>query len=561
MLGMVVTLALAGCAKPAPIPTPIPTPTPTPTPTPSPTPTPKPAPTPAPTPTGPYGKLSAGVASFGTESFDPLGATGTTKMVMLSPMYDYLFREDPSGKQGRGIAESWEMAPDGLSWTIHVRKGVKFHNGDDLTAKDVKFTLERYAKEDTFYATMNSVLDRVELVDDYTVKVYCKGAQPDFWVFMSFEDAQQGMIMPKSYIEKVGAASFKQRPVGTGPFKFVRWVPGDMVEYEALDKHFRQVPGFKTFSIIMIPEETTRVAMLKTNQLDMVDIVIDSATEVEAAGLRAVGMSGANPGVNFYGTLDPRAKGMPTADVRVRQALSLAINREEIGNTLFHGKLQSPMPPSMRQKQPDIDTTYWRAEAGKAFRYDPAAAKQLLAEAGYANGFSFKFYTFPDSGAAYLPKLAEVIASYWLRIGVKAEVSPIDKGVFQGYRRSGPGNGPNDVIVGQACTNAPSGGSSAAIEVTKTYNADGPHKLAFGGSKDGPTGQIQTLSTAALTELNAAKRKDLLNQAIRIGMDTYTVAVVGTAPQLVGLGPRVDIAFPIGAEAIAMYAELAKHRK
>ncbi len=501
------------------------------------------------------------MSTFGTESFDPLTATGSTKQLLLSPIFDYLFRGDPTGKKGTGVAERWEMATDGLSWTVFVRKGVKFHNGDDLTAKDVKFSLDRYGVDDTFYAFVKNAQERVEVVDDYTVRVFTKGPQPYYWLFASFEDTQQGMVMPKGYFEKVGKDRFKLSPVGTGPFRFVRHVGGDLVEYEAQTQHYRQVSAFKKLITILVPEETTRVAMLKTGQLDIIDIGIESAAELEASGFRAGSLSGVHPGVNFYGSYDPRAKGMPTSDVRVRQALSLAINREEIGKNFFFGKLQSPLPPSMRQNQADIDLPFWRTEAAKVFRYDVEEAKRLLKEAGYANGFTFKLYTFPDSEAPYLPKLAEIIQAYWAKIGVKAEVIPVDKGTYQGWtQRTTPGSGSNDIIVGQAATNAPGGGTNAIRNLANTYAHDGPHKTLFGVAQGNPAFELPGLINAAFGEIDATKRNEMVAKAIRLGLDAYTVAVIGTAPTMAGLGPRVDISFPPGSQSIILNIENAKHR-
>ena len=117
-------------------------------------------------------------------------------------------------------------------------------------------------------------------------------------------------------------------------------VPGDRIEYEALDEHFRQVPAFKKLTFLQIPEETTRVAMLVTDQIDVALCSVGSVSRLKEAGLRTVNLDGEQLGVQFYGVYDPRAKGMPTADARVREALSLAINRDEITRTFFEGAFQ-----------------------------------------------------------------------------------------------------------------------------------------------------------------------------------------------------------------------------
>ncbi len=563
-VGLVGMLVLSSCAKPvpAPVPTPTPAPTPTPTPTSVPKPTPTPTPVPAPTPTGPYGELKVGETSFGIETFDPVTGSGSTHEFFLAPMLDYLVRGDPSGKKGTGIAERWEMATDGLSWVFYIRQGIKWHNGDALTAKDVKFTLDRYGSTAALGTYIRGAQDHVDLVDDYTVRVYTKGVQPFYKGFINFEQGQEGMILPKDYIEKVGLDNFKRRPVGSGSFKFSRYVPADMVVFEAVGNHWRQTPAFKTLSLILIPEETTRVAMLRTGQLDAIDVGIESAAELEAAGLRAAALAGVHPGLYFHGTYEPGAKGMPASDVRVRQALSLAINRDEIGRMFFRGKMQSAMPPYMLQNQPEIDLPYWKAEAAKVFRYDPEEAKRLLTAAGYANGFSIKVYTYPDGGAPYLPKLAEVVQGYWAKIGVKTEVVPVDKGTYQKWRPpAGPNRGPGEPLVGQVALNAPGGSAIVARGLANIYVVGGAYNLLSGAPDGSSAAELLKLAADIMVEPDYAKRYEMVAKAIRMDMDAMVLSVIGTVPAMAGLGPSVDIEFPVGALSIAMYTEFAKHRK
>ncbi len=460
-----------------------------------------------------------------------------------------------------GIAESWEVAPDGLSWIFHIRKGIKFHNGDTLTAKDVKFTLDRFGSKDALNVFIRDTQERVEVVDDYTVRVYTKGIQPQYVVYVDFENAQQGFIMPKDYFEKVGIDKFKLSPVGTGPFKFVRHVPADMVEYQAVANHWRQTPAFKTLTLILVPEETTRLAMLRTGQLDATEISIESVPEMEAAGFKTRSLSGVMPSIYIHGAYDSRAKGMPAADVRVRQALSLAINRDEIGKTFFQGKIQPPMPPYMRLNQAEIDLTVWKAEAAKAYRYDLEEAKRLLKEAGYANGFSIKLHAYPDGGAPWMPKLAEVIQGYWLKIGVKTEIVPMQKATLQGWYWGGPNRSPVDALVGQVSLNSPGGSPSPARGLMNIFTVQGNYVLLSGSAQDSDAGQLLKLATNLMTEPDINKRKEMLTRALRTGIDTWVFANIGTVPGMSAFGPRVDLELPVGAHSISMHVEYTKHLK
>ncbi len=562
-LGLVVLLTLAGCAKPTPTPVPTPTPIPTPEPSPAPTPAPNPAPTPVPNPTptpvGPYGELMVGVSTFSNETFDAVKATVATLHNLLVPMFDYLIMMDPSEKVSKGIAEKWEMAPDGLSWTFYIRKGITFHDGSTITANDVKFSLDSYTRSDALLAYIRDMQERAEVMDDYTVRIYTKGVQPFYARWVNFIPGNQGMIMPKDYITKRGLEYFNLHPIGTGPFRFMRRVPGDMVEYEALARHYRQIPAFKKLGVILVAEETTRVAMLKTGALDVIEIGVDNTGDIEAAGLRTATLSGNYGMVHFWGAYDSRAKNMPVADVRVRRALSLAINRDEIGRTLFVGKLSPPMPPMMWPNQPEIDLAYWKKQSAEYYRYDPQMATQLLKEAGYANGFSIKLYSYISSVTSYIPKLAEVIQGYWLKIGVKAEIANVDDAFIKARRRSGPNRGPSDELVGTASMFGSDGKPIPILALQAMFWSQGNFDLTSGNS--GKTPELDSLITAAVVEPNETKRIEMTAKAIQLIMDSWTALGIGTVPTMAAIGPRVDIDFPAGALTITGYAENAKHRQ
>ncbi len=485
----------------------------------------------------PTGNLRIAVGTSAPQTFDPITANRVQNMYVQAPMFDFLVRTDDTGKNV-GVAENVEMAKDGLSWTFQLHKGVKFHDGSDLTAKDVKYSLERYATEKgNYYSEMSTMQDRVEIVDDYTVKVYTKGVQPYYSLFVSFNPGQQGMIMPMDYIQKNGVAAFAQHPVGSGPFKFVRYVPGDRIEYEAVASHFRQTPAFKNLSLMFVPEEATRVAMLKTGEVDIVDIGLDSVADVEKAGLKTANLAGSQIFIPFYGTYDARAKALPTADVRVRNALNLAIDRNELNKTFFAGKLQPPMPPGQALDQPELDAAQWKEQAGKIYRFDLEEAKRLLKEAGFADGFSLKFYSYNPGSGPYLPRLAQVIQGYWQKIGVKAELAPVDWSAFSPWRSSGPNKGPDDKIVGQCSLHVTSGNPIPTRALSAMFWSQGTFALT--GKPNGVAG-LDDLITNAQAEPDAAKRKDMIAKIMQMTMDAHVWEVVGTVPVMVGVGALVD---------------------
>ncbi len=547
ILGLISVTAFTSCAKPANEPSSTTAPAIKPTTSISPTAT----KTQTATPTGPYGELRIALNSFQTEQVDHiLGSYGDMTNV-FSPMLEWMFRSEGS-QLIPGVIEKWELAPDGLFWTYYVTKGIKFHNGEDLTAADIKFSLDRFTSAQARYADLRTVIQRSEVVDDYTVRLYTSGKQPFLPTISAFWSPGYGVVMPKDYIEQQGIDRYKAHPVGAGPFKFVRHVAGDLIEYEALNTHWRQTPNFKKLSMILVPEETTRMAMVKTGSADVMDASMEAASEAEASGLEVGKLRGENTLVHLYGTCDPRAAGMPTTDIRVRQALSLAIDRQEINKTLFYGVLRPVMPPWIGPSSMDVDVPYWMDYAAKVFRYDPDEAKRLLAEAGYSNGFNIRFYAANQSGVPYQQKLAEVIHAYWKRIGVNGQLIPMDWGGLKPMLQPSP----VAECVGQAAM--ASGGDSP---MTVKYLTIPFHsKLRTYALLDKSMPELDSLIDAANVETDTAKRRDLIAKAIKMSAETFTAIPIGGVPGLAVLGPRVSIEFPALAQAIALYADIAKHK-
>jgi peptide/nickel transport system substrate-binding protein len=470
----------------------------------------------------------------------------------LGPILDYVIVPDGRGLKG-GLVEKWEMAPDGLSWIYHVRKGIKFQDGSDMTAKDVKFSLDGYISNDAFVRLLPPLVDHIDLVDDYTVRVYSQGTQPDLPWFTSCSSVSSGPgeVIPKAYIDQHGWTYFENHPMGSGPWKFVSQVYGDMIEYEAKDKHWQQAPEFKKFTLILMPEETTRVASLKTGEVDAIDVGLDSAYELEKAGYSTGEFIGYSSMVMLHGAYQTGAG--PIADVRVRHALSMAINRDEINKTFFYGKSSPPGPPWESEDSGDYDLSYWMDYAAKAWRYDPAAATQLLKDAGYPNGFKIQLWTYPMEGAPYLPNLAQIVQGYWLKIGVNAQIVPTDDGYFRPLRNTL--KAPN--MIGAASTYRNSCGPNSPRNIASGYSSVQQSICLVGKAMP----DLDNLITLAGQEMDPTKKADLISKAIQISFDTWTTLMIGRVPNMVAMGPRVNITFPKPSDSLPMCANLFKHKK
>jgi peptide/nickel transport system substrate-binding protein len=349
----------------------------------------------------------------------------------------------------------------------------------------------------------------VDMIDDYTVRIYTKGVRPYFPDATAAIKGSQAIVQPKNYIQQKGVPYFSLNPMGSGPYKFVKWTPGDSVQYQAADNYWGVMPGYKNLTIIQVPEYSVRLAMLKTAAADFTDANIGDVPGLESSGFKTVTADGVAPRFQFEGTQYASAKGMPAADVRVRQALSLAVNRDEINKTFFYGKAATPWAGGVPPYPNDIDLAYWTTYAANYFKYDPAQAQQLLTQAGYPNGFGIKLYTSVDVNAPYLNDLAQVIQGYWKKIGVTAELVVMDKAAIATIRQA-----PADQLIGQALmTRSPS--NPVTIQpIEDSFANVGTWRLLASSPKESGMPEIAALFAQIDPEADSVKRNQLLAQVI-----------------------------------------------
>ena len=297
------------------------------------------------------GTLVFTVESLSAQTLDPILEARPGNAIYQAAMYDSLVGFDlDKGGTGPGVAERWELAEDdGLTWTFHLRPGQKFHNGDKLTANDVKFSLQRQMAPNSLAAaaaTLRRTIKSIDVVDDLTVRVNTNTPQIGLPPSLSRAVAPEGAVMPKDYIEKVGEEEFRRKPIGSGPWRFVRSVPGDRIEFEAVDyPHWRGRPHFKNLQILLVPEESTRIAMVRTGEAAIASIGPDTMLSASRGGLEVLSVPGTMQAMyQFWGAYRPEFKNSPIAKPRVRQALSLAIDRQQIIDHVMNGMASMPYP-------------------------------------------------------------------------------------------------------------------------------------------------------------------------------------------------------------------------
>ena len=454
ILVLIALALLAACASPTPTSAPAPTaapkpaattaPVPTTAPTSAPAPTTAPAtkpaatiaPTTVPTPAvkSPTGSIVVALSTLEAETFLPWnGGGGRTSY--LAMIYEYLVYLDPkTGELKPGLATKWEMSADGKMLTLDLRRGVQFHdNNGELTADDVKYSLERIAAQDSIAGPagiLRNTFDTIETPDPYKVVIKLKVSSPDLLAgYLS--DANQAVIVSKKYVTSAGDAKANTQPIGTGPYALIeehkKGGPIKLGTIANVEKHWRVVPAYKNVTFLLVPEEATRVAMLKNGEADLAPISYDSIDAIKAAGLKVVSIEKSwSPIIRLGGLIatDPKRfkADNPWAKVQVRQALNYAIDKATIAKTIFRGEATpggsgDPVPPFY-----DVEP----------YPYDVAKAKQLLTEAGYPNGFPITLKTFTTVPGAELPTIGEAVALYWKAIGIDVKIVPTDFGTVRG---------------------------------------------------------------------------------------------------------------------------------
>jgi peptide/nickel transport system substrate-binding protein len=363
----------------------------------------------APAAAAPEGQITWGVhISLAPTWFDPAETLGIiTPFMVMYAMHDALAKAMPGNPTAPSLAESWQVSPDGRVYEFTLRKGVKFHNGDPLTSEDVKFSFERYKG-----ASAKAIHERVAAVETPSpllVKFRLKNPWPDFMTFYTAASGA-GWIVPKKYVEKVGDDGFKKAPVGAGPYKFVSFNPGVELVMEAFEGYWRKTPSVKRLVFKVITDESTRLAALKRNE---VDVVYSIRGELAEELQRTPGLAlkptviQAPQWVSMLDQWDPKS---PWHDRRVRLAANLAVDRKALNQaiTLGHSRLTYSIIPSTFDY-------YWQPPA---YEFDPAQAKKLLTEAGYPNGFDAGDYYIDISYA----NVQEPIAGYLQAVGIRTKL-------------------------------------------------------------------------------------------------------------------------------------------
>ena len=471
----------------------------------------------------PDGQMTWGAhISLAPTWFDPAETSGIiTPFMVIYALHDAMLKPMPGNPMAPGLAESWSVSADGLAYDFVLRKGAKFHNGDPVTAEDVKFSLERYRGASSKVLKEN--VAAVETPDPGRVRIRLKRPWPDFMTFY-LGATGAAWIVPKKYVEKVGDEGFKKAPIGAGPYKFVSFTPGVEIVFEAFEQYWRKVPNVKRVVLRSIPDETTRLAALKRGE---VDIAYNLRGELAQETKRTPGLTlKPNVGqatfwVNFPDQWDSKS---PWHDRRVRVAANYAIDRPTMNQaeTLGFSKLIWSIIPSSFE-------FYWQPPG---YRYDAVRARQLLAEAGYPNGFDAGEY-FCDAAGTFV---GEPVVNYLHAVGIRVKLRPVERAAFN--RGLAEKKFKNLIQVGSGAF------GNAATRIEAFVAAGGTY--VYGSYAD-----IDGLFQEQVNEMDSKRRAAILERIQQLIHEKAMVAPIWLLAGLSGKGPRVEES---GVGLIAGYA-------
>jgi len=502
---------------------------------------------------GAEGKLTVALSSLGTaELWLPWLESGREGWLTLDPIYDSLVGIDfDTTKPIPELAERWTLEAGGERWRFFLRKDVPFQGGEGkVTAEDVKFSHDGMVSDSSVSsnkAALKALVERVDVVNPYEVVFHLKQADVTFLGRVSHGNFG---IASKAYVGRVGEREAAVKPIGTGSYRLIEHRRQQSVTFEAVPSHWQRTGQFRTVVLRRVPDQSARLAMLRAGEIDITEIPFKLIREAEAAGLKLLRAPSAavyhvqlggqllssrstfDPSVPWAG--DPNDPAAQAKALKVRQALNLAVDRQAIIRAVFEGEgVPAPTPFLMPGSE-------FLPKDMKPYGYDPKQAKQLLAEAGYANGFEreIEMLLMPWPGRPEMVDVGEVVAGFWERnLGLKVRRRPIDYSNFapnvgtprkmawvtwaQGYTpRAMP-----DPIVGM----------DTWLTSFSRFNTVAE------------TPEIDRLSLTVRKESNDDKRLGLYHELARVFHAQYLAVPIAAVPALYAYNPKRIAAWPMPA--------------
>lgn len=428
---------------------------------------------------------------------DPHRIGSSVDQVFVANVFESLTGRGTDGATVPVLSTEYKISADGLQYEFWLRKNVRFHNGDEFSAKDVVYSWQRAADPATrnrFAPFLVNKIAKIDVVDDYRIVITLKALTPTFLADMSTFFP----IVPKDFASSAGLDGFAAAPSGTGPFTFVSRRVQSNIRLAANSRYWGQVPKVGSVDIRIVPDDTARVAMLMAGEADLTENVppflidqIKAQPAIEPLVLPVIQQ-------HFF-LFNPKS---PVWDLKVRQAIIAAVDVQAIGNSLFRGA-STPLPGfCLPKRELGCDGSI------PAAAYDPQRAKALLAEAKFDFGRPLKVLGLAPGGAPFSKEIAEAVSSYLGNIGVRTEVILMETGALRAFRAQDVKDYTKHDLI---------------FYVYAALNSDPVQKLSF--MRTGGPGSFHSLPEfdARLDKIDqepdAAKRELLITEALRFMND------------------------------------------
>lgn len=443
-------------------------------------------------------------------------------------IFDGIVRPDATGAAIPGLAESWKLV-DPSTWEFTLRPGVKFHDGTPVTSEDVRFSFERAASiKDSPSGGMSRALSgkKVEVVSDNVFRIVTETPMPSV-----LTDLVYVVVLSKAAAENATREDFNsgKAAIGTGPYKFVSWTPGQSIELERNEEYWGEKPDFKHVSIRAIPSDPTRVAALLAGDVDVIGgVPSDDIQRLEnEEGISIFQRPGRRV---MYMHMDQFREQTPDAlsvegaqiknplfDRRVRLAISHSINRDALVENIMNGAAESA-----RQYAPESSGSL--GGALEQTEYNVEKAKQLLTEAGFPQGFKMKVHGASD-GYPKGKELVEAIGQMMTRAGIQTEVVTMPSTIF--YRRGASGGAdgtPEFSINFQGCCSSNGEPIAPLVSLMYTFGAKDGLGTANRGRYSNPA--LDALIEKGLAEMDETAQKATVAKAMDMAIEDMAVVPV-----------------------------------
>lgn len=431
------------------------------------------------------------------------GQMNNTNDTILRAVYSQLVRRNADNKIEGDLAEDWSVSEDGCTWTFHLKKGVKFHSGKELTSADVKASYDRLLAKDSpvrYSSLVQGYIKECNAPDPYTVELVTPSPVAPMLANLCH---RSNLILNADYIEKYGMdlGLTVESVDGTGPYRLTSWDPNREMTLERFDDYFKGAVPTENVEVMIVPDANARLMGLQTGELD---VAIVSASDVntvrEDDDLTAVPFDG----IGSYG-LQFNCANEFMADPKCRQAVSLAINRQAIVDTLLKDI-------AMGVSTCPVNPLVWGYNDLGVIEQDLEKSKALLAEAGYPNGFEITIMVMPGYNKAL--EATEMVVSDLAKVGITAKIETVDGATFKSYmgNRSQPGeNFPYAMMyMGYGAGTAD---CDEGLRRIWTTSPDGNNNNNYGWYSNA---RVDELLAQAAVEMDEAKRMEMYKEAEQI---------------------------------------------